>query len=248
VFGSVAGGGAFGSTVGAMLAPTVGWRGLFVLVAAAGALALLNARSLWGHLAGLGKTEAQGMAGYVALLRTRRGLRTYAAIALNGAFHSGVFTWLGTRLHDQYGLGEAGIGLALLGYGIPGLLLGPAIGRVVDRYGRRRLIPAGLAVAAVAAAMLVPAWPLAVAVGASTVLSLGFDMTQPLFAGIATTLDDRRRGQAMGLNACVLFLGYGLGSLVFGALARHDMSHAFLTFALVQGTFALLAVALFRNE
>ena len=36
---------------------------------------------------------------------------------------------------QRYHLGEIGIGLALLGYGIPGLLLGPLIGRAADRLG-----------------------------------------------------------------------------------------------------------------
>jgi predicted MFS family arabinose efflux permease len=54
---------------------------------------------------------------------------------LNAVFHSGVFTWLGLYFSRRYGLGEVGIGLAILGYGIPGFLLGPLIGRAADRWG-----------------------------------------------------------------------------------------------------------------
>ncbi len=50
--------------------------------------------------------------------------------------------------------GLVGIGLALLGYGIPGFLFGPAIGRLADRLGRSRLIPAGLILAGISAAAL----------------------------------------------------------------------------------------------
>jgi hypothetical protein len=36
------------------------------------------------------------------------------------------------------------------------------------------------------------------------VLSLGYDMTQPLLAGVVTSLGGRRPGQAMGLNVFTL--------------------------------------------
>jgi predicted MFS family arabinose efflux permease len=72
-------------------------------------------------------------AAYGSLLRPGRGRRTYAYVLLNAIFHSGVFTWLGLYFTQRYGLGEVGIGLALLGYGVPGFLLGPPIGRAADR-------------------------------------------------------------------------------------------------------------------
>jgi len=74
-------------------------------------------------------------------------------------FHSGVFTWLGVYLKRRYGLGPVGIGLALLGYGVPGFLFGPLIGRTADRFGRGRLLPIGLALSTLAAAVLLFRFP-----------------------------------------------------------------------------------------
>jgi hypothetical protein len=37
-------------------------------------------------------------------------------------FHSGVFTWLGVHFERRYGVGSVGIGLMLVGYGVPGFL------------------------------------------------------------------------------------------------------------------------------
>ena len=68
------------------------------------------------------------------------------------------------------------------------------IGRLADRWGQRLLIPAGLAVAAVAALVLAEPAPLIGAAVAVTVLSLGYDMTQPLHAGIVTQLAPERPG------------------------------------------------------
>jgi predicted MFS family arabinose efflux permease len=253
VFGAVAGGCSFGSTLGGVLSPLIGWRGLFLLVAVPGFAVIAWAWPLWqelGNIAGPNNRTSlsQAIRGYFSLVKSPRGSKTYAYIVLNGVFHSGVFTWLGVLFHDRFGLGDMGIGLALLGYGVPGMFLGPFIGRFVDRHGRRRLIPAGLVVAAAAAALLAPAWPLGVAVAAVTILSVGFDMTHPLFAGIATALGGDRRGQAMGLNTFSLFLGFGLGSLVFGRLAQFGMSGALATFAVAQGALGVLAIPLFRKE
>lgn len=191
---------------------------------------------------------------YRMLLAPGRGLGTYGYVFLNGIFHSGVFTWLGLYFAQRYGLGEARIGLALLGYGVPGFLLGPVIGRAADRWGRRWLIPAGLALAAAAALLLaVPDLPLALATAAVVTLSLGYDLTQPLLAGIVTRLGTElgggRGGQAMGLNVFLLFTGSGLGSLLFGALAAESgLTVALITFGATVLLAALLAMPLFRNE
>ena len=80
------------------------------------------------------------------------------------------------------------------------------------------------------------------------VLSLGYDMTQPLFAGIVTSLGGKRAGQAMGLNVFMLFIGFGLGSLIFGELLRYSFAAALGVFAVVEMTLALLSLALFRSE
>jgi predicted MFS family arabinose efflux permease len=167
---------------------------------------------------------------------------------LNAVFHSGVFTWLGLYFSRRYGLGEVGIGLALLGYGVPGFLLGPPIGRAADRWGRRWLVPAGLGIAALAAGILILDVPLVTAAVAVTLLSLGYDMTQPLLAGIVTALGGQRGGQVMGLNVFMLFTGFGLGSLLFGMALQLGFEAALALFSLVQLGAAVVAIPLFRSE
>lgn len=252
LFGAMAGGMAFGSPLGAMIVPFVGWQGLFVVVGAVGSALLLvllpyrsviaaTAQSVTGTLRDL-------VRGYKDLLGTPRGQRTYGYVLVNSIFHSGVFTWLGVYFEQRYGVGPIGIGLALLGYGVPGLLMGPLIGRAADRFGRARLIPVGLLLSAVAAAALMLGFPMVLAPVVAMVLSLGYDMTQPLFAGIVTSLGGNRAGQAMGLNVFMLFVGFGLGSLIFGELLRFNFAAALGAFAVVELTLALLSLALFRSE
>lgn len=251
LFGAMAGGMAVGSTAGALLEPVVGWWGLFLGVSGLGAVVLVllvRRRDLLGRRPS-GEPRPPGVVarGYIGLLATLRGRRTYAFVLLNAVVHSGIFTWLGLYFHRHYGLGEIGIGLALLGYGIPGFILGPAIGRLADRHGRSRLIPLGLFTAGVSALILAIRPPLGVAGVAITVLSLGYDLTQPLLAGIVTDLS-ADRGQAMALNVFTLFAGFGVGSLVFQLLLRVGIPTGLGIF----GSAALLAAALalpaFRGE
>jgi predicted MFS family arabinose efflux permease len=252
LFGAMAGGMAFGSPLGAMIVPFVGWQGLFVVVGTAGAallLVLLPYRTIIAAtVQPVTGTLKDLLRGYKDLLGTPRGQRTYGYVLVNSMFHSGVFTWLGVYFEQRYGLGPTGIGLALLGYGVPGFLFGPLIGRAADRWGRARLIPIGLLLSAFAAVALLLGFPVILAPVVAMVLSLGYDMTQPLFGGIVTSLGGKRAGQAMGLNVFTLFVGFGLGSLIFGELLRFDFGIALGLFAAVELAVGLLSFALFRAE
>ncbi len=252
LFGAMAGGMAFGAPLGALVVPFVGWQGLFLVVGAAGA-GLLLLFLPYRRIAAAAATPVTGtlgdlFRGYRELLGTPRGRRTYGYILVNSVFHSGIFTWLAVYLERHYDIGPVGIGLALLGYGVPGFLLGPLIGRAADRWGRARLLPVGLALGALAAALLIVGFPVVLAPLVAMLLSLGYDMTQPLFAGIVTSLGGKRPGQAMGLNVFTLFVGFGLGSLVFGELLRFGFGTALGAFAAMEAAAALASIALFRSE
>jgi predicted MFS family arabinose efflux permease len=80
------------------------------------------------------------------------------------------------------------------------------------------------------------------------VLSLGYDTTQPLFAGIVTSFGGKRPGQAMGLNVFSLFVGFGSGSLIFGEIVRYSFTRALGTFAAAELLLALSALWVFRAE
>jgi predicted MFS family arabinose efflux permease len=252
LFGAMAGGMAFGSPLGAMLVPYIGWRGLFLCVGVVGGIVLLMFRPYRQVIASAMQPASSSLGalllGYADLLGTRRGQRTYGFVLVNSMFHSGVFTWLGVYLERRYNLGPVGIGLALLGYGVPGFLFGPLIGRAADKWGRARLLPLGLVISTLGAAALLMDFPLLFTPVVAIVLSLGYDMTQPLFAGIVTSLGAKRPGQAMGLNVFTLFVGFGLGSLIFGEMIRVGFEAALSTFAAVELAIALLSLWLFRSE
>ncbi len=251
LFGAMAGGMAFGSTAGVMLEPFITWRGLFLGVAVLGGVILVlllpHRTLLRGTTSRSRASFRKVFAGYLGLLGSARARRAYGYVLLNAIFHSGVFTWLGLYFARRYGLGEVGIGLAILGYGVPGFLFGPLIGRMADRWGRSRLIPAGLAIGGASAAALALDLPVLAAALLVTVLSLGYDMTQPLLAGIVTDLGPNR-GQAMGLNVFTLFTGFGMGSLIFAWALGLGLGGALVLFGAVVLLAAVAALPLFRSE
>ena len=251
LFGAMAGGMAGGSAMGVMMEPFVSWQGLFFGVAALSMVTfffLLRYRSMLGGRNSSAKPSPRVIiAGYWTLLGTVRGRRTYGYVFVNAVFHSGVFTWLGVYFSRRYGVGEIGIGLALLGYGVPGFLFGPAIGRLADRFGRSHLIPMGLILAGASAAALTLDIPIAAAPVLVTLLSLGYDLTQPLLAGIVTDLGPQR-GQAVGLMAFILFLGFGVGSLIFGAMLPLGIATDLIIFGACAVLAGALAFVQFRAE
>jgi predicted MFS family arabinose efflux permease len=253
LFAAMEGGMALGSTGGAMLEPFVGWQMLFILTAIAAVMILWRLRrygALFDHPHIESMPSAKGIfVGYYSLLSTERGKRTYAYIFLNAIFHSGVYTWLGLYLSQRYELGELGIGLAILGYGIPGFLFSNAIGRAADKWGRKWLIPPGLGIAASATAVMIFPVPLSVTIAAITILSLGYDLTQPLFAAIVTDLSGGQSlGQKMGLTVFTLFTGFGIGGLIFGEVLRLGFIPTLTIFSAVQLLATVAAIPLFRSE
>lgn len=253
VFAAMEGGMAAGSAGGAILEPFVGWQFLFLGTATAAALVLWRLRR-YGALFDAPKvTKLPSLqtvfAGYRAVLSNFRGGRTYAYVLWNGIYHSGVYTWLGFYMSERYDMGALQIGLTILGYGIPGLIFSPLIGKAVDRWGRRWLIPPGLGMAALAGLTMIPFIPPFATTTAVLVLSLGYDFTQPLFVGIVTSLSNEDNlGQTMGLKVFTLFTGFGVGSWLFGEALRWGFEPALAIFAGVQLLAAIAAVPLFWQE
>jgi hypothetical protein len=88
---------------------------------------------------------------------------------------------------------------------------------------------------------------LATAQIAIILLSLGFDLTHPQLAAIATDLGGPR-GQAVALMAFSLFVGFGLGSLLFQAALVLGFTGAFSLFGAVALAAAGVALVLFHDE
>lgn len=250
-FGFMAGGMAFGSSAGALLTARLGWQMMFWTAAFTGACILMVLIVKSKHfLQGSAKSAGGFRVMYKSLKEIfcmPRGWRTYLFVFFNGMFHSGVFAWTGYFFYKNYHLNGKEIGFALLGYGIPGLLFGPVLGKLADRYGRNRIIPLGILVGALSAILLSMNYSLLVSCIFIATLSLGFDLTQPLYAAIITTISPKK-GAATGLFAFFLFMGYGLGSLVFSLIVNIGLNQTFRLFGIAAVVVACIAINTFKNE
>ncbi|QIH37116.1 MFS transporter [Sphingobacterium sp. DR205] len=250
-FGFMAAGTAFGSSAGALLTAFVGWRMLFWIVAGMGLFILVI--FLYTRQNFIQKQNNNAIIlksiffEYYCILKTQRGRRTYIFVLLNSMFHSGIFAWTGYYFFSNYHLNEKGVGLALLGYGIPGLILGPFLGKMADRYGRNKIIPIGITIGAISVLLLSMHYSLLVSCLLIATLSLAFDMTHPLFAAIITTLSEHK-GVAIGLFAFVMFMGYGLGSLIFSLIINLGINESFQIYGLCAAVGAIASFFSFKSE
>ena len=251
MFGAIAAGIGFGSTLGPILNPLVGWRnefrGLACVCSLAAVFIIKTSKSALKVTKRLSSFD-QVIREYLVVLETPRGGRTLAFIFCNGAFHGGIFAWLSLLLMSRYHLHDTGIGLALAGYGLPGIFFGTVIGTWADRYGRSFVVPVGFLWAAGSAFLLLLPSPRFVAALVITALSVGFDATHPLMSSITTSLDPKHRGQITGLATFTNFVGMGIGAFCFQQLIAFSFTAALAIFASAQTLLGFAALYGFRGE
>jgi predicted MFS family arabinose efflux permease len=251
MFGAIAAGIGLGSSLGPILNPIVGWRNEFralAVVCCLGAVSVLRSSGSVISPNRRATSIRQVIREYLVVLDTPRGGRTLAFIFCNGAFHGGIFAWLGLLLARRYHLHDIGIGFALVGYGLPGIFFGATIGRWADHYGRRYVVPLGFLWAAGCAFLLVPRSTRFIAGLAITALSVGFDATHPLMSSITTSLNPKHRGQITGLATFANFVGMGVGAVCFQHLIRFGFGIALAFFASAQTLSGIAALYAFRRE
>jgi MFS transporter, DHA1 family, multidrug resistance protein len=241
-----------------ILAPLIGgellhvtdWRGIFVVLAAIGALLLLAA---WAMLAETLAPAARHGGGIVATLRIFRGLvgdREYMGYALAmGLAFGAMAAYIGGSpfvLQDIYGVSPQVFSL-LFALNAGGIVVASQVGRaLVDRLGPRALLNAGVSMSALGG----------LGVLASVLLDIGLIALLPSFfvlvASIglvfpnATALALADHPQTAGSASA----GLGLSQFAIGALAAPlagvGGSHTALPMAIVMATLPVAGLACLR--
>jgi DHA1 family multidrug resistance protein-like MFS transporter len=168
-----------------------------------------------------------------------------AAIILNasGNFGGGTYDviwspWL-TSLGGSPGL----VGLTFSMFSIPVLVLGPIVGRLVDRRGTFGFIVVGSCMVGVASFLYTLVHDPAFAVGIILIESTGFAIVWPaLYAIVARASPAGRSSTAQGVYGAFGTVGFIVASLVTGVLASSDLHYPFYVFSVV--SFAFLGAAL----
>ncbi len=163
----------------------------------------------------------------------------YVLVLVEGAAFFGGTGYLGALLHDEYGVGLAGVGLILTLDGAALFAASRLIGRIGPRLGEDRMIVVGGALMGGGFLFVLALGTWEAAVPAVIALGAGFALCHTTLQTRATELDPVARGTAISLFAFALFAGSALGTALLGRLLSSSGYDA----VLLAGGVALLALA-----
>jgi MFS transporter, YNFM family, putative membrane transport protein len=214
-----------GQVFGGVFGDTVGWRGVFLLLAGlyfgVGLLLLRELRA--GALPPPVLTAPAGpgrlLTGYLNLLRRPWPRVVLATVFAEGAVFFGAFAFVGAYLHAGFGLGYAAVGAYLAAFGAGGLLFAAAVRPLVRTLGERGLASAGGALICLGFVGLAAAPGRALLPVAIGLLGLGFYMLHNTLQTNATQMAPEARGLAVSAFAGGFFLGQALGAWLGGLAA-----------------------------
>jgi MFS transporter, YNFM family, putative membrane transport protein len=132
-------------------------------------------------------------------------------VALEGGVFWGTFTFVGTDLHQRFGLGFAAVGLAVAAFGGGGFLYVTTAPILVRLLGERGLVLWGGIGLGVAFAVLALAPTIAVAFTAIVAIGITFYMLHATLQTHGTQMAPEARGSALALFALCLFVGQAIG-------------------------------------
>ena len=208
--------------LGGVFGQFLGWRGVFLLLAAGTAVITVT---LARRIAGLpdrrgGVTFSLG--NYVAMARSPVARVVLLAALVDGAVLMGSFPFLAPYMHEAFGLPYAAVGLVLACFGLGALAYVRAARRLVPLLGEARMVLLGSVVmaAGVAASVLITPRVEMVAglVVAQLAIGMGFYLLHGVLQARATEMLPHARATAVASFALMLFIGQSIGALTMGGL------------------------------
>ncbi|MFO1050462.1 MAG: MFS transporter [Geminicoccaceae bacterium] len=211
-----------GQLIGGGIGGHLGWRAVFLVLAA---LFLLAAILLWLELRAASMPppvlreptpQRELVLGYLRFARRPWPRLVLLTVLAESILFFGAFAYAGLALHTTFGLGFGLVGLILGAFGLGGLLYVLTARALMRRLGERGLARTGgmlLALGYLALALAPAPWLAAAAVA---LLGLGFYMLHTTLVTVATQLSAAARGQAVASFGSCAFIGQGLGAWLGG--------------------------------
>lgn len=222
--GGTALGGMLGRLLSGLLSDLGGWQLALGGIASLGLLALIL--FVWllpasRHF----KAQALSPRGLLANFRMHLGNPILRALFLQGFLLMGgfvaLFNYIGFRLAGApFGLSSTSIGLLFVVY-LAGIFSAGWAGRLVSRFGARRVLRGGVALMLLGVGLCATPWLVSIVVGLG-VFTLGFFAAHAVASGQVGAHARRARAQASALYLCA----YYLGSSVVGYGAGYVWDHA----------------------
>lgn len=237
------------SSLGGIFGQYLGWRDIFLLfgVASIGIAIIFwqaTQRLPPEHRAQAESTQTQsGLAAlkpYFQLITQPSARLVLTAVFIEGFFLFGGFAYVGAFIRDRYSLPYVTIGLLLSGFGIGGLLYSVAVKWLVRSLGERGLVLVGGTLVGICYLCVSAFQHWILFIPETILIGFGFYMLHSTLQTQATELSPESRGTAVSLFVFSLFLGQGIGAVVFGRIID---SFGYIPGFIVSGiAVALLAV------
>ena len=133
------------------------------------------------------------------------------------------------RIVEELHISRTDVGMLIVAFTIPGVILMPFWGMLGDRFGRKRILVPSLILFGLAGGACALARDFSLLVGLRVVQGVGAAALSPLsLTIIGDIFSGERRTVAMGLNASVLSAGAAFYPLLGGALATLAWGYPFL--------------------
>lgn len=205
--------------LGGVFGEYVGWRGVFLLLAAGGlavaAVMALRLRNLPDRVSG---KATFSLSNYTTLWRSPVARMVLVAGFVDGVVLMGSFPFLAPFMHEDFDIGYAAVGMILACFGLGALLYTRSARRLVPLLGEPGLVLAGGAslAAGVGLALVTPSWPALILV--QFLLGFGFFLLHGVLQARATEMLPAARATAVASFAFALFAGQSVGALAMGGL------------------------------
>jgi len=239
-----------GQWLGAWITDALGWRYAFAL------LALVFIAAAWPLYRETARTRDQTppsgvpttqtrLSNPLSLLREARVRWVLCVAAIEGALVFGALAFVPSHIAQQFGFGTSAAGAVLALFGVGGLLYSRLAGRGLRLLGERGLANAGGATLALSLLLLswsshwLPTLPACLLAGS------GFYMLHATLQTQATQMAASRRGAAVALFACALFIGQSIGVIVVSMAA--DRSALVWAFSASAAAVVLLGIFVGRG-
>jgi predicted MFS family arabinose efflux permease len=205
--------------IGGIFGEYVGWRGVFLLLAAGAAVVslafALRIRALPDPRNPAARFDVHV---YVGLARRRTARLLLIGALLDGTVLIGCFPFLAPYLHEAFALRYSSVGLLLACFGVGAFIYTRAARRLLPLLGEPGMVLTGgvLMAGGVALAVLTPVWQAFVLV--EILLGLGFFTLHGVMQARATEMLPNARATAVSTFACLLFVGQSIGARAMGIL------------------------------
>ena len=207
-----------GATLAGVVGDLAGWRGVFLVTGAFGAIVLAVAAP---GFRGIAETPSRAdlstlLPNYRTILSNPLAKFCFGAVFLEALFMYGVFPYIATLLH-QAGETRASIaGVVIAGFGIGGALYGVFVSKMLPRLGETRMMRFGGIAMGVCLVVIAARLPWPVEFVNFILLGFGFYMLHAVIQIYASELAPAARGSAMALHSFFFFLGQAAGPIVYG--------------------------------